>query len=106
MLLSDPFQGVGAWRNTMELQKPDNSPRPGPEIAKKQRVAQERAAHRVRSWIAQNQMRGVLGQCPQALHEGFSILLFLKRQSLLEGYFRCSVNDKKHSVRDEGAQVP
>ena len=41
-------------------QKPGNSLRPGPEIVKRQRVARERAAQRVRSWTVQNEMRSVL----------------------------------------------
>ena len=60
--LPDPFRGMGAWRKTMEPQKPGNSPRPGPEIKKRQRVAKERAAQRVRSWTVQNEMSGVLGR--------------------------------------------
>ena len=62
MLLPDPFRGMGTWWKTMEPQKPNNSPRPGPEVVKKQRVSEERAAQRVRSWTVQNQMRGVLGR--------------------------------------------
>ena len=42
-------------------QKPGNSPEPGPEVVKRQRVAKERAAQRVRSWTVQNEMR-----CPQS----------------------------------------
>ena len=34
----------------------------GPEVVKRQRVAKERAAYRVRSWIVENEMRGVLGR--------------------------------------------
>ena len=45
----------------MEIQKPGNSPGSGPKVVKRQRVAKERAAQRVRSWIVQNEMRGVLG---------------------------------------------
>ena len=45
----------------MELQKPGNSPGSGPKVVKRQRVAKERAAQRVRSWTVQNEMRGVLG---------------------------------------------
>ena len=47
---------------TMEIQKPGNSPGPGPEIVERQRVTNERAAQRVRSWTVQNEMRGVLGR--------------------------------------------
>ena len=46
----------------MEPQKPSNSPGPGPEVVERQRVAKERAAQRVRSWIVRNEMRGVLGR--------------------------------------------
>ena len=53
---------MGAWRETMEPQKPGNSPGFGPEIVQRQRVAQERAVQRVRSWTVQNEMRGVLGR--------------------------------------------
>ena len=46
----------------MEPQKPGNSPRSGPEVVKRQSVAKERAAQKVRSWTVQNEMRGVLGR--------------------------------------------
>ena len=39
--LPDPFRGMGAWRKTMEPQKPGNSPGSGPEVIKRQRVAKE-----------------------------------------------------------------
>ena len=41
----------------MEPQKSGNSP----EVVKRQRVAKERAAQRVRSWTVQNEMIDVLG---------------------------------------------
>ena len=53
---------MGAWRKTMEPQKPGNFPGPGPEVVERQRVAKERAAQTVRSWTVQNGMRGVLGR--------------------------------------------
>ena len=53
---------MGVWRKTMEPQKPGNSPRPGPEVVERQKIAQERAMQRVRSWTVQNEMRGVLGR--------------------------------------------
>ena len=46
----------------MGPQKPGNSPGSGPEIVKRQRVAKERAAQRVRSWTVQNDIRSVLGR--------------------------------------------
>ena len=46
----------------MKPQKPGNSPRPGPEVVKRQKVAKERAAQRLRSWTVQNEMRNVLGR--------------------------------------------
>ena len=39
--LPDPFRGMGAWRNTMEPQKPGNFPGSGPEVVQRQRVAKE-----------------------------------------------------------------
>ena len=39
--LPDPFRGMGAWRKTMEPQKPGNSTGSGPEVVKRQRVAKE-----------------------------------------------------------------
>ena len=44
----------------MDPQKPGNSPWPRSEVLKRQRVAKERAAKRVRSWTVQNERRGVL----------------------------------------------
>ena len=38
------------------------SPDPGPEVVKRKRVAKERAAQRVSSWIVLNEVRGVLGR--------------------------------------------
>ena len=53
---------MGAWRKTMEPQKPDNFPGSGPEVVKRQRVAKEQAAQTIRCWTVQNKMRGVLGR--------------------------------------------
>ena len=39
--LPDPFRGMGAWRETMEPQKPGNYPGSGPKVVKRQRVAKE-----------------------------------------------------------------
>ena len=50
----------GVWRKTMEPQKTGSSPRSGPEVVERLRVAKERAAKRVRSWTVKNEMRGVL----------------------------------------------
>ena len=65
-MLPDTFRGMNVWRKTMELQKPGNSPRPGPEIVERQRVAKERAAQRVRCCTVQNEMRDVLGRMTAA----------------------------------------
>ena len=62
VVVIDPFREMGAWRKNMEPQKPGNSPRPRPEIAKRERVAKERAAQIVCSWTVQNEMRGILGR--------------------------------------------
>ena len=61
-MLTYPFRKIGAWRKTMEPQKPGNSPGSEPEVVQRQRVAKERAAQRVRSWTVQNEMRSVLGR--------------------------------------------
>ena len=46
----------------MESQKPGNSLRPGTEVAERQETAKEQATQKVRSWIVQNETRGVLGR--------------------------------------------
>ena len=60
LLLLDPFRGMGVWRKNIHPQKPANSPRHGPEVVPRQKVAKERAVQTVRSWAGQNKMRGVL----------------------------------------------
>ena len=62
----------------MKPQKPANFLGPGPELIERQKVAKERAAHRVRSWTVQDEMTGALVGYPQMLHEGFSILPILE----------------------------
>jgi len=32
VVLSDPFRGMGAWRNFTETQQSGHAPRPGPEV--------------------------------------------------------------------------
>ena len=39
LLLPDPFRGMGAWRKTMEPQKPGNSPWSGPQVVEHARAA-------------------------------------------------------------------
>ena len=56
-----PFPREGAWRKTIESQKPGNSPWPEPKVVEGQRVLKEPAAQTVRSWTVQNAMKGVLG---------------------------------------------
>ena len=43
LLLLDPRRWMGAGRETMEPQKPGNSPRSGPEFVDKQRITKVRA---------------------------------------------------------------
>ena len=62
LLLPNPFRAMGAWRKTMEPQKPGNSPGPGPEVVERERIAKERATQRVCSWTVQNETKGVLGR--------------------------------------------
>ena len=35
LLFNQPFRGMGAWRKTMEPQKPGNSPGSGPEVVER-----------------------------------------------------------------------
>ena len=58
LLLKDLFQGMGAWRKTMEPQKPGNSPGPGPEVESRKRASEAKGL----SWTVQNGMRAVLGR--------------------------------------------
>ena len=46
----------------MESLKLGNSLGPGAEVVKRQKIAKERAAQRVRSWSVQNEMIDVLGR--------------------------------------------
>ena len=46
----------------MGPKKSGNSPRSGPVVVERHRVAKEKAVQRVRSWTVQNEMRGVLGR--------------------------------------------
>ena len=57
-----PLPCNGGMGKTMDPQKPGNSPWPRAEVLKRQRVAKERAAQRVRSWTGKNKIRGVLGR--------------------------------------------
>ena len=47
----------------MEPQQSGNSTEPGTEVVGRQKIAKERATQRVRSWIVQNEMRGVCKRC-------------------------------------------
>ena len=53
---------MGAWRKTIEAQKPGNSPGSGPEVVERQKIAKERAAQKVRSRAVQSEMTGVVGR--------------------------------------------
>ena len=107
LLLPDPFRRMGAWRKTMESQKPGNCQRPGPEVVKKQRVAKERAAQKVRSWTVQNEIRVVLGRVSAgAAVKDSQFCESLRDQSLTEGCIHCSVDEREHSESEKGAQVP
>ena len=66
----------------MEPQKQGNSPRLGPEVVERQRIAKDRAAQRVRSCTVQNEMRGVLGQESARASGRIAVLPILERQTL------------------------
>ena len=87
LLVARPLRGMGAWRKTMEPQKS--------------------AAQRVRSWTVQNEMRDVLGRVSTGA--AGRILDFanpMRDKNLKEGCVPCSVDERRHSEHDEGAQVP
>ena len=71
----------------MEPQKPNNSPGPGPEVIKRQKVAKERVVQRVRSWTVQNKMRDVLCWMTGVTRE-HKFLSGYREDTCVEG-FRC-----------------
>ena len=60
LLLPNSYRGMGASRETMELQKQHNSPRPGPAVLQRKGAAKEQVMQRVRNMAVQNKMRAVL----------------------------------------------
>ena len=62
----------------MKPHEPGNYPGPRPEVVKRQIVAKDSAAQRVRSWTVQDEIRGVLGRVT-ADAAGFSILPIQER---------------------------
>ena len=62
----------------MRPQKPGNSPGSEPGVVERQKIAKEQSTQRVCRWTGKNEMRGVLGRCPEALQDGFSILPILE----------------------------
>ena len=50
MFLLGLFQEIGTLAEHHKAPEAGNSPGPGPEVVKRQKVAKERAAQRVRSW--------------------------------------------------------
>ena len=97
---------MGAWRKTIEPQKRGNSPGPGPEVVERQRVANERAAQRVRSWTVQNEMRGVLGRVSAGAAGRILDSGDPRDKSLTVDCVRCIEDEREHSEHDEEAQVP
>ena len=85
----------------MESQKPGNSPKPGPEVVERQRVAKSER-RRVFSWTVQNVIKGVRWCCKKDSRFCQSS----RDKSLTVGCVRCSEDERAHGERDEGAQVP
>ena len=92
---------MGGWRKTLEPQKSGNSTGPGTEFVERQKIAEERATQRVRSWTAQNEMRGVRKRCRKDSRS----CQFYRDRSLKEGCVRCSEGERAHSEHDVEAQV-
>ena len=63
LLLPDPFRGMGHGGRPWSPRSRPTSQGAGPEVSERQKVTKERAAQRVRSWIVQNEMRGLLDGC-------------------------------------------
>jgi len=47
-VLSDPFRGIGAWRNSTETQQSDHAPRSGPEVKNVRSSAEDCTPERLR----------------------------------------------------------
>jgi len=47
VVLSDPFQGMGAWRNSTETQQSGHAPRTGPEVKNGRSGAEDGASERL-----------------------------------------------------------
>ena len=97
---------VGGMAENHRAPEAGHSPRPGPEVVERQRVAKERAAQRVRSWAVQNEMRGVQGRVSAGTAGKIHDSANARDKSLTERCVRCSVDEREHSECDEGAQVP
>ena len=84
--LPDPFRGMGAWRKTMEPQKPGNFPGSGPEVVERQiegtcvsKYFEETV--RFQSEIRREWIREIRGEKLQEIAEGASSALRLASSS-------------------------
>ena len=75
----------------MEPQKSENSTGPGTEVVERQQIAKERATQRIRSWIVQNEMRGVRKRCKKDSRFCQSY----RDRSLTEGCVRSSEGERE-----------
>jgi len=56
VVLPDPFQGMGAWRNSTETQQSGHAPRPGPEVKNGRNSAKDGAPERLRCGTIQEEV--------------------------------------------------
>ena len=98
-LLPGSFRGMGAWRKTMELQKPGNSPGSGPEVVETESRQRVSGAESV---AGQCRMRGVLGRVSTGAAGRILSSANPRDKNLKEGCVRCSLDERGHSEHDEG----
>jgi len=56
VVLSDPFQGMGAWKNSTETQQSGHVPRSGPEVKNGRSNAKDGASERLRCGTIQENL--------------------------------------------------
>jgi len=59
-VLSDPFRGMGAWRNSTEAQQLGHAPRSGPEVKNGRSSAEDGAPERLECGIVKEEVSQIL----------------------------------------------
>jgi len=79
VVLSDPFRGMVAWRNSTETQHSGHTQRSGPEIKNGRTSAKGGAPERLRCKTIQEEVSQTLQRVPNALQEELSFCFILHR---------------------------